>query len=130
MSTQISQLFRVGVVLSRWTFYRKVSVVETQKKCCLLKIGEQSKKICLNQSFTLSMLRTLLASLYGFKVNNLPCYVYIDLYTIGCTIDPPFNLYVDMNNFFLFQFCLCGLFAKMKTRYVTHDLFTEKVLSY
>ena len=36
-----SQLFRVRVVLSRWTFY-KICFLGTRKKCNIFKVGEQS----------------------------------------------------------------------------------------
>ena len=44
----------------------------------------------------------------------------MDLYTIGCTTEPPMHrlvyskVYVDMENLFLFQFCLRDLFVKNK----------------
>ena len=36
------------------------------------------------------------------------------------------KIYVDMENLFLFWFCLCDLFIKKKTRHVTRDRFTVK----
>jgi len=44
---------------------------------------------------------------------------YMDLYTIGCTIEPPHRLVyskglVDMENLLLFEFCLRDLFVKNK----------------
>ena len=42
MSTLFSQLFRVRVVLSRWTFHKKCFFCWGTKKCYIFKIGEQS----------------------------------------------------------------------------------------
>ena len=59
---------------------------------------------------------------------------YMDLYTIGCTIESPFIWYIQKYMFiwklyfcFRFVFAICS--SKMKTRHVTRDLSTGKVLS-
>ena len=58
----------------------------------------------------------------------------MDLYPIGYTIEPPFIWYIqkcmliwEICFYFSFVYAIC--LSKMKTRHVTHDLFTEKVLS-
>jgi len=58
----------------------------------------------------------------------------MDLYTIGCTIKPAFIWYIQkcmliwkVCFYFCLVFAIC--LSKMKTRYVTRNLFTEKVLS-
>ena len=50
------------------------------------------------------------------KEKNCPA-TYMDLYTIGCTIEPPIVLvyskvYVDLENLISFYFCLHDLFVK------------------
>ena len=57
----------------------------------------------------------------------------MDLYTIGCTIEPPIvwciqkcMLIWKICFYFSFVFAICS--SKMKTRHVTCGLFTEKVL--
>ena len=60
--------------------------------------------------------------------------IYMDLYTIGCTVETPIVWYIQKYMligkiffYFCFVYAICS--SKMKTRHVTHDLLTEKVLS-
>ena len=59
---------------------------------------------------------------------------YIDLYTIGCTIEPPVVWYIQKCMLiwkicFYFSRVFAIFLSKMKTRHVKRDRFTEKVLS-
>ena len=59
----------------------------------------------------------------------------MDLYTIGCTIEPPIVWYIQKSMLiwkicFYFSFVYAIYLLKMKTRHVTRDLFTEKMLSH
>ena len=58
---------------------------------------------------------------------------YIDLYTIGCTIEPPIVWYIQkcmliwkICFYFSFVFAIC--LSKKKTRHITRDRFIEKKL--
>ena len=69
------------------------------------------------------------------SVLNCPCHLYGSIYhRIGCTIEPPIVWYIQkcmliwkICFYFSFVFAICS--SKMKTRHVTRDRFTEKVLS-
>ena len=71
----------------------------------------------------------------GLKLSLNCLATYMDLYTIECTIEPPFIWYIQKYMliwkvcfYFSFVFPICS--SKTKKRHVTRDLSMDKMLSY